>query len=415
MPEVDVKAMTFGPYAVAHLDGLTVMVPNGAPGDRLEVAITSRRRELSFAKIERIIEPGPVRRVPPCPFLPRCGGCDWRHLDYPAQLRAKAELIAAELRRVNINVGVANLVEPAPAEFGYRSRIRLKVGREGRLGFHQLGSNSLVEIDRCLVASDEIRLPHALASAMWRNLDEVEVVASGAHEVVTAMMRKAPSSAEIDRTRRILEEDPSLQGIILTSSRVREVIGDAAIAINVEDGLDLVVDADLFSQVNHSQNRKLVATVMEMASIQPEMRVLDIFCGAGNLSLPAARRGAIVNGIDADELAIAAATKNAQRLGLAATKFIAGRALEAVNFLTRAKYRPQVAILDPPRIGAADLMEPIVKMHPQGVIYVSCDVSTLARDLRVLIEAGYRAHRIAAFDFFPNTHHVEIAAHLLLT
>ena len=415
MPEIDVKAMTFGPYAVAHLDGLTVMVPNGAPGDRLEVAITSRRRELSFAKIERIIEPGPVRRVPPCPFLPQCGGCDWQHLDYPAQLRAKAELIAAELRRVNINVGVANLVEPAPAEFGYRSRIRLKVGREGRLGFHQLGSNSLVEIDRCLVASDEIRLPHALASAMWRNLDEVEVVASGAHEIVTAMMRKAPSSAEIDRARQILEEDPSLQGIILTSSRVREVIGDAAIAINVEDGLDLVVDADLFSQVNHSQNRKLVATVMEMASIQPEMRVLDIFCGAGNLSLPAARRGAIVNGIDADELAIAAATKNSQRLGLAATTFIAGKALEAVNFLTRAKYRPQVAILDPPRTGAADLMEPIVKMHPQGVIYVSCDVSTLARDLRVLIEAGYRAHRFAAFDFFPNTHHVEIAAHLLLT
>ena len=81
----------------------------------------------------------------------------------------------------------------------------------------------------------------------------------------------------------------------------------------------------------------------------------------------------------------------------------------------RAKYRPRVVILDPPRTGAVDLMEPIVKMHPRSVIYVSCDVSTLARDLRVLIDAGYRAHRIAAFDFFPNTHHAEIAAHLLLT
>ena len=121
----------------------------------------------------------------------------------------------------------------------------------------------------------------------------------------------------------------------------REVIGDPAVTISVEDGLDLVVDADLFSQVNHAQNRKLVATVMEMAAIEREMRVLDIFCGAGNLSLPAARRGAIVNGVDADGLAIAAATKNAQRLGLAEAKFIAGKAIEAVNFLMRAKYRPR--------------------------------------------------------------------------
>jgi 23S rRNA (uracil1939-C5)-methyltransferase len=414
MPEIDVTAMTFGPYAVARLDGLTVMAPNAAPGDRLEVAITSRRRELAFAKVERIINAGPNRRTPPCPYLPQCGGCDWQHLNYAAQLRAKAELIAAELRRANIDVDPANLVEPAPAEFGYRSRIRLKVGRDGKLGFYQFGSNALVEIDRCLVATEGLRLPHAFASAMGRNLDEVEVVASGEREVLTAMMRKPPS-AEFDRARRIIEKDESIQGIILKAGRAREVIGDPAVTISIEEGLELSVDADLFSQVNHAQNRKLVAAVMEMASIQPEMRVLDIFCGAGNLSLPAARRGAIVNGIDADDLAIAAATKNAQRLGFAQAKFIAGKALEAVNFLLRAKYRPDVIILDPPRVGAAELMEPLVKLHPRAIIYVSCDMATLARDLRILIDSGYRAHRIAAVDFFPNTHHVEIIAHLLLT
>jgi 23S rRNA (uracil1939-C5)-methyltransferase len=201
----------------------------------------------------------------------------------------------------------------------------------------------------------------------------------------------------------------------LRSGRAREVIGDPAVTINIESGLELVVDADLFSQVNHVQNRKLVATVMEMAAIERGMRVLDIFCGAGNLSLPAARRGALINGIDADALAIAAATKNARRLGFAEANFIAGKAIEAVNFLLRAKYRPAVVILDPPRTGAVELMEAIVKLHPRAIIYVSCDVSTLARDLRVLTAVGYRAHRIAAFDFFPNTHHAEIAAHLLLT
>src|SRR5271167_2382380 len=104
MPEIDVKAMTFGPYAVARADGHTLMVPNATPGDRLEVSIASRRRDVSIANIDRIITPGPDRRVPPCPFLPRCGGCDWQQLNYPAQLRAKAELIVTGLRRANIEV-----------------------------------------------------------------------------------------------------------------------------------------------------------------------------------------------------------------------------------------------------------------------------------------------------------------------
>jgi 23S rRNA (uracil1939-C5)-methyltransferase len=415
MPEIEVNAMTFGPYAVARVDGHTLMVPNAAPGDRLEVSIASRRRDFSIANIDRIITPGPDRRVPPCPFLPRCGGCDWQHLNYSAQLRAKSGMIAAGLRRANIDLGAENLIEPAADEFGYRSRIRLKVGRGGKLGFYQLGSNALVEIDRCMVASPRLRLPNALASALWRNLDEIEATESGAREVLTGLMRQPPSSAEVDRARLMLEDDASIQGIILRSGQTREVIGDPAVSINIESGLDLVVDADLFSQVNHTQNRRLVATVMEMAAIERGMRVLDIFCGAGNLSLPAARRGAIVNGIDADALAIAAATKNAQRLGLAEANFIASKAMEAVNFLLRAKYRPAVVILDPPRTGAVELMEAIVKLHPRAIIYVSCDVSTLARDLRVVTAGGYVTRRIAAFDFFPNTHHAEVAAHLLLT
>jgi 23S rRNA (uracil1939-C5)-methyltransferase len=414
MPEIEVSAMTFGPYAVARVDGRTLMVPNAAPGDRLEVAITSRRGDVSYATVERVIEAGPDRRVPPCRFLPQCGGCDWQHLNYAAQVRAKAELIATGLRRAGIDVSAENLVAPAPEEFGYRARIRLKVGRDGKLGFHRLGSNELVAIDRCLVASPSIRLPNVLASAL-RNLEELEIVASGEREIVVAMMRKPPSAAEIDRARRILADDASIQGIIVKSGRAREVLGDPAVSINVEKGLDLAIDADLFSQVNHAQNRKLVATVMEMASIERGARVLDIFCGAGNLNLPAARRGAIVNAIDADELAIAAATKNAARLGFEVTKFIAGKALEAVQFLIRARYRPEIVILDPPRTGAAELMESIIKLHPRSVVYVSCDVATLARDLRVLLGGGYRATRIAAFDFFPNTHHAEIAAHLLLT
>jgi 23S rRNA (uracil1939-C5)-methyltransferase len=418
MPEIQVSAMTFGPYALARLDGRSVMVPNAAPGDRLEVTIRSRRRDFSIASIERVIAPGPDRRTPPCPYLPRCGGCDWQQLDYRAQLRAKAELIAAGLRRaIDLEIDPADLIEPAPEEFGYRSRIRLQVGREGRLGFFRLGSNELVEIDRCLVAAPSLKLPSALTAALWRNLEEIEVVTSSGREVLIAHMRKPPTPQEIERARGVCERDESIQGVVMKSGAARNVIGDPVIGITIESGLDLKVDADLFSQVNHAQNRKLVAAVMEMASIgpAPAVEVLDLFCGAGNLSLPAARRGATVTGIDADELAVAAAQRNARALGLSNTKFVAGKAAETVNFLIRARYRPAVVILDPPRTGAAELMEAIVKMRPHAVIYVSCDIATLARDLRILTAARYRAERIRAFDFFPNTHHAEIAAHLLLT
>ena len=398
MPEIQITAMSFGPYAIARLDGRTIMVPNAAPGDRLQVAIATQRRDYSIAAIQRVIEPGTDRRSPPCPFLPRCGGCDWQQLEYPAQLRAKAELIAAGLRRViDSELDPDGLIEPAASEFGYRSRIRLKVGREGALGFYRLGSNELVEIDRCMVADPSIHLPHEFAAALWRNLEEVEIVADGERQVLIGAMRKPPAPGDVTRARRVMESDGAIAGIVLRSGGAREVIGDPEVALAIEDGLEIRAGADLFSQVNHAQNRKLVATVMEMAAVERGMDLLDIYCGAGNLSLPAARRGAKVTGIDADAHAIAAAARNAEAGNFAEAKFIASNAIDALSFLIRARYRPAVVILDPPRTGAYDLMEQVLKMRPRSVIYVSCDIATLARDLRVVINGGYRARSGTGF------------------
>jgi 23S rRNA (uracil1939-C5)-methyltransferase len=192
-------------------------------------------------------------------------------------------------------------------------------------------------------------------------------------------------------------------------------VGEAGISVELEDGLAIEADADLFSQVNRAQNQKLIEAVMAMAAIDPSLALLDLFCGAGNFSLPAARRGARVTGVDAEAGAVAAASRNANRLGFKDAQFIAMKASATAEFLHRARYRPQVVILDPPRTGALDLMEPIVKLKPRTIIYVSCDVTTLARDLRRLSLSGYKISALRAFDFFPNTHHAEIAAQVLLT
>jgi 23S rRNA (uracil1939-C5)-methyltransferase len=416
MPEIEINAMTFGPFGVARRDGKAVMVPGSAPGDLLDVEVISERRDYSVARIRQVLRASPYRREAPCPYLPRCGGCDWQHIDYAEQVRFKGEVVARELgHALGIEIDPVGLVESAPAEFGYRSRIRLRVGAKGALGFNAAGSNAIVEIDSCMVADAGIRMPLHLARSLGKHVEEIEVVRDGAREVQVAHLKKPPTEEGLRRARNVIESDAELAGIVLRSGAHRAIVGDASVEIELEAGLSIQLDADLFSQVNRAQNRNLVASVMEMASIRESSQMLDLFCGAGNFSLPAARRGARVTGVDADGDAIAAASRNATRLDFRDAQFIAMKASAHTEFLHRARYRPDVIIIDPPRTGAPDLMQPVVKLHAPAVIYVSCDVTTLARDLRVLTASGYEINHVRAFDFFPNTHHVEIAVHALLT
>jgi 23S rRNA (uracil1939-C5)-methyltransferase len=416
MPEIEISAMTFGPYGVGRIDGKSVMVAQAVPGDLLEIAMTSERRDYAIARIDRIINPGMSRREPPCQYLPRCGGCDWQQIDYSAQVALKAKLIAAEFRHVlGVELDPDGLVEPAPTEFAYRSRTRFKTSAGGRVGFHEAGNNSIVEIDRCMVAAMPDRMPTALAAALGRRCAEIEVVNDGDGEVQIASLAKAPGGAEVSRAHRVIRGDDIIRGIVLRGGGVRQVVGDAKISFELEPECVIEIDADLFSQVNRAQNLRLVASVVEMAAVSDGVAVLDLFCGAGNFSLPLARRGARVTGVDADALAIAGAQQNAARMGFKEAQFIAMKAAETARFFERAHYRPDLVIIDPPRSGALELMAAVARLRPRAVIYVSCDTTTLVRDLQSLCACGYEIDRVRAFDFFPNTHHAEVAVHALLT
>jgi 23S rRNA (uracil1939-C5)-methyltransferase len=409
--------MTFGPYGVGRVDGKSVMVPHSVPGDLVDISIESERAGYAIGRIVRIVAPGAARRQPPCIFLPRCGGCDWQHIEYHEQVRLKAQTVVHEFRHaLGVDLDPATLVEPAPSEFEYRSRVRLKVGRRGSIGLYESASNRMVEIDRCLVTDCRLESAARLARALSRDLLEIEVVRqSEARQVLVAYLKKPAVAEQIRGVRRFLESDPSTAGIVLRAGESRTVVGDAEIAIEIEPGLALRSDADLFSQVNRLQNQKLVRSALEIAAPEPQSAMLDLFCGTGNFSIPAARRGAQVTGVDADAAAVAAAARNAQLLGLAETRFVAMEARELVAFLHRARSRPEIVLLDPPRTGAAELMEPIMRLRPARIVYVSCDVATLVRDLRMLCAERYQLNRVRAFDFFPNTHHVEIVAGAVLT
>ena len=409
--------MTFGPYGVGRIEGKSVMVPHSVPGDLLDVTIQSEHGGYAIGHIVRVIAPGAARRSPPCVFLPRCGGCDWQHIEYHEHVRLKAQTVVDEFRHaLGVELEAATLVEPAPSEFEYRSRVRLKVGPRGAIGLYESASNRMVEIDRCLVADCRLESAGRLARALGRDLLEVEVVRqSEARQVLVAHLKKSAGAEQIRGVRRVLESDPSTAGIVLRAGESRTVVGDAEVALEIEPGVTLRSDADLFSQVNRPQNQRLVRAALEMAAPQAQRSMLDLFCGAGNFSIPAARRGAQVTGVDAHAAAVAAAARNAQQLGLAEARFVAMEARELVAFLHRARSRPEIVLLDPPRTGAAELMEPIMRLRPARVVYVSCDVATLTRDLRVLCAEMYRVNRVRAFDFFPNTHHLEIVARAVLT
>src|SRR6202050_3919647 len=173
MPQIELGAMTVGPSGVGRHDGKAVMVAGAVAGDNLEVEIVSERRDYAVAKIREIIRASADRRVAPCPYLPRCGGCDWQHIDYGAQVRFKGEVVARELTHaLHIEIAPAGLGAPAPAEFGYRSRIRLRVGAKGALGFYEAGSNTIVEIDSCMVAETGLRMPLHLARSLGKGVRE---------------------------------------------------------------------------------------------------------------------------------------------------------------------------------------------------------------------------------------------------
>jgi 23S rRNA (uracil1939-C5)-methyltransferase len=394
-----------------------VFVPFAAPGDRAEVRVEERRRGYVRAGTTRLLAAGPARTAAFCPVFERCGGCQWQHVAVPAQRSAKRAVVAEQLARLG---GLRDVeVRPtlsAGSDRAYRARITLAVhGR--RLGYHRARSHELVEIDACPIAapsvSDAVPLLAAWIAGDAPPLASVTVAAAPGGVVLVAELRDLPDDATVARCEAWRAAAGSVRGLVLRSGPARHVLGDAHVRVPLDDTLHLEVPADAFSQVNPALNPLLVATVLEFAAAAPGAQALDLYCGAGNFSLPLARRGAQVLAIDGVRLAIDAGRANAERTGTPGVRFECGDVAEALGRVPRGHL--DLAVLDPPRQGAAAALRPLVRHRPARVVYVSCDPATLARDARTLADAGYRLVVAQPVDLFPHTHHVETVAAFQLT
>ncbi|HST50584.1 MAG TPA: class I SAM-dependent RNA methyltransferase, partial [Pyrinomonadaceae bacterium] len=397
--DLTVERILPGGLGLAHARGQTVFVALSAPGDRVRARVESVRSRVAFASVVKVVEPSRERVEPPCPYFGRCGGCDFQQLSYEAQLAAKVEIIRDCLRRV-ARVEPPNEIHitPSPAAWHYRSRARWQHDRiRNLLGYHERGTHRVVDVAECPVAAPEVeeRLKRLRALMREGRLPE------GAQEFEAVA---GDDGVALDPP--VEAEDAREQSRTIHGERYR-------------------FDARCFFQINHALLDPLVAEALreaasgetandEAASVDTVgATALDLYSGVGLFTLPLARRFSHVVAVEGNPAASEYARRNIADAGLSnATVETAA----VGDWLARNSQRLggfDFILLDPPRAGAEpETVRGIIRLCPRRISYVSCDPATLARDLRVLCEAGYKIASVRAFDMFPQTHHVETVVRL---
>ncbi len=383
---VRVERILPGGVGLAYAEGRTLFVSLAAPGDLARVRVDSVRGRLAFCSVAEVLEPSPARVEPPCPYFGRCGGCDFQQLSYAAQLEAKSEIIRDCLRRVAHTEPPDEItVEPSPEVWRYRSRARWQHDPRRRLlGYYERGSHRVCDVADCPVAAPPVaerlvRLRGMMSEGTLPQAAEFEAVA-GDEGVALA----PPVEPEDER------------------EQVRRIGGET-----------YRFDAGCFFQINHA----LLAPLVEegLRGTAGGGTALDLYSGVGLFTLPLARRFQRVVAVEGNPASAEYARRNLSDASLAnarvETSAVGGWLERHAEDLGRADF----VLLDPPRAGAEpEAVRGIVSLEPAHVSYVSCDPATLARDLRTLLDAGFRIDTVRAFDMFPQTHHVETVVHLSL-
>jgi len=388
--EVTTERLAYGGDAIARLNGLAVFVHLAAPGERVRVRITERKKNFARAVIDRILEPSSSRREPPCQYFGDCGGCQLQHINHEAQLKAKVGFVKDALERVGRIDWPHEIRIKHVAEFGYRARAQIKLERvdeaQMQIGFARAGSRSVCDVERCAILRPE--LDAALASlrqAVHRNSSPIGFSGKFAEINVAAGDSTIAFEPQVD----------GLPGGVLSRSVA---------------GFDFRFSPETFFQVNSLMVETLVS---EAIGDHSGSLAIDLFAGVGLFTLPLSRRYQQVVGVESDRRSAAFAREN-----IAANKLSnvevdhEGAAVWLEKFTRRRAQEPDLVLLDPPRAGAAGTVPHIVALKPKRITYVSCDPATLARDLRKLLDSGYELQRVVALDLFPQTYHVETVATL---
>jgi 23S rRNA (uracil1939-C5)-methyltransferase len=435
--ELHIDSLAYGGNGVARLDGFVVFVRRGLPGDTVRARVTKVQRRHAEAIATDVVERGPVRVDAPCAHYPACGGCRFQDLDYAAQLAAKHGWVGDSLQRI---AGIAEPpLEPivrADDVFGYRNKMEYSFapGEDGPvLGLHRAARwDSVLEIEHCWLTTDvgnrirnavrdwarEERLPgfdQATGEGYLRHL----VVREGRNTGQALVQLVTHVGERFDRERliEVLREIPEVRSIHWSVNRgVAEVTnlptellwGEEAIEEQLS-GLRFRLRPNAFLQTNTRMAERLYALARDAAALTGSETVYDLYCGIGTIGLSLARDALTVWGIEISEESVACAIENTELNGVGNAAFFAGNVGQVLNELRDRSGDPDVVVVDPPRAGlAGKALKRLGELAAPRVVYVSCNPTTLAGDVKRLVEDyGYELVRTTPVDMFPHTPHVE--------
>ncbi len=414
---LEIDALSYGPYGIGRLNGKAVMIPATAPGDTVVARMVESKERYGVAEVVCLLTASPQRQTPPCPYVGSCGGCSWQHLRYDAQLKAKQQSVADALRRIGKLEGFElRPIIASPREYRYRRRIRLQCDELKRLGFFRLSSHQLVEIASCHIATIEAErlLPsmREWAGRLATSVQYIEIVTGDEpnQTVVVASSADAFNQEDEALCRALLEGNSCITGIVLRGKSWRHAWGQTAVSVITEEGVCLKTDGDVFTQVNGEGNRRLLNELLCAGQFGAQDRVLELYCGAGNFTLSIARRAGEIVAVEASRPSIENGKRSAQLNGIENIRWISADARAAVKRLKHRRERFTKIVLDPPRPGAPGIQADLASLGAENIFYISCNPTTLARDLSVLSKNGYKLQWAQPFDLFPHTFHVETLA-----
>lgn len=428
MPIAEIESLDHEGRGVAHVDGKVVFVEGALPGERVDYVSHRRKPSYEKAHAQSVLLASSQRVTPPCPHFGTCGGCSMQHLDLPGQTAAKQRVLEDALWHI-ARLKPELLYPPiSGTPWAYRLRARLSVrhvaSKGGALvGFREKHSSYVALMDSCAVLPPHVSslIPplKTLVEGMSQpdRMPQIEVAVGGSRTVFLLRHLEPLTGVDMDRLRQFADRHGViwyLQPKGLDTVSLFHPPNADMLSYRLPDfDLELVFHPTEFTQVNHGVNRMLVRRAMALLQPQPGERIADLFCGLGNFTLPIARLGARVLGIEGSAALLARARENAARNGLAERcEFAIANLFEATEESYAALGLLDKLMIDPPREGAIALVKALpVEGGPQRIVYVSCSPATLARDAAVLVhEKAYKLCGAGIANMFPHTSHLESIA-----
>lgn len=422
---------------VGKIDGFTVFVNGGLTGDKVKVKIKTVKKNYGVGEMVELITPSTNRVEPKCSVADTCGGCQLQGLSYEAQLKIKTNKVKNDIERIGKLEGVKihdtlGMEEP----YNYRNKAQFPVG-EGvngvKLGFYKRETHDIVDIDSCIIQHEindkvlevvryymnqfnikpynektgEGIIRHVLTKTAFKSGDVMVVIITNGSKLPHKKELIHALTNNIPQVKSIVQNINSTRGNRILGNTSKTLYGEGYI-VDYVGNLQFKISAESFFQVNPMQTEVLYKKALEYANLKGNETVFDLYCGIGSISLFLAQKAKKVYGIEIVEQAIVDARENARINNIDNAEFLTGKAEEIFPQLYSQGIKADVVVVDPPRKGCDQaVLDTIINMQPEKVVYVSCNPSTLARDLKYLDENEYKTMEIQPVDMFPHTMHVE--------